>query len=110
MNLLDYYRTPQTEQMVQRWGERLEKLTIRDKLDATWLITTNVGHCESVGEIKSLSATQTEYGCLIEGTDDSEEFLTLLEQSNPSIEDLIAVAACLSTQMMHGIFLEEGEP
>jgi hypothetical protein len=107
MNLLDYLRNPQTQQMVQQWGERLEKLTICDKLDALWTIATHIGHCEQAGEIKMLSDTQSEYGCLIDGTTDSESFLTLLEQGNPSIEDLIAIIACLANQMYHGIYQEE---
>ena len=107
MNLLDYLRNAQTEAAVQQWGERLEKLTIRDKLDATWLIATNIGHCEQSGEVHSLAVTQDEYGCLIEGAADSETFLTLIEQSNPSVEDLLAIAACLTAQMCNGIYREE---
>lgn len=107
MNLLDYLRTPQTEQMVQQWGDRLERMSVRDKLDALWIIATHIGHCEQSGELKSISATQDEYGCLVEDTNDSESLLTLLEQAKPSIEDLLAVMACLASHLHSGIYKEE---
>jgi hypothetical protein len=107
MNLLDYYRNDQTEQMVQRWGERLEQMDIRDKLDAIWAIATNVGHCEQTNELKTLTQTQDEYGGLLEECPDSETFLTLLETSNPSINDLFAVMACLSAHLHGGLYRKE---
>lgn len=107
MNLLDFYRNAQTEAAVQQWGDRLERMTIRDKLDALWTIATHIGHCEQAGEIKTLADTQNEYGCLVEEANDSESFLALLEQSKPTIEDLLAVMACLSSHLHSGIYKGE---
>lgn len=106
MNLLDYLRNSQTELMVQQWGDRLERMSIKDKLDAIWAIATHIGHCEQSGELKTISQTQDEYGALLEDCTDSEKLLTLLEQSSPSINDLIAVMACLSAHLHSGVYQE----
>lgn len=107
MNLLDYLRNAQTEEAVKKWGDRLEKMDIRNKLDAIWSLATNIGHCEQTNELKALSATQEEYGGLLEECTDSEKFLSLLEKSNPSIEDLFAVMACLSSHLHGGIYQKD---
>lgn len=107
MNLLDFYRNDQAEQMVKRWGDRLEKMDIRDKLDALWTIATNVGHCELTTELKTLTDTQDEYGGLLEECPDSEIFLSLLEKSKPSINDLFAVMACLSAHLHSGLYRKD---
>lgn len=104
MNLTDFLNNQQTQQATQKWGDRLEKMGIRDKLDAIWSIATTIGFCDLTGQLKTLSQAGEEYGCLLEECPESEEFLSLLEKGKPTIEDLLAVMASLTAQLHAGFY------
>lgn len=109
MILTDYLNNAPMQQATEKWGDRLEGMPIRDKLDAVWSIATTIGYCDLTGQLKTLSQSGEEYGCLLEECPDSEEFLSLLEGAKPTIEELLAVMASLTAQL-HAGFYKGDEP
>jgi hypothetical protein len=107
MHLKDYYKGDAVDAMTAKWGDRLERMDARNKLDAIWTITTNIGHCDRDNEPHPIDATINQYGGLLTGTDQSEAFLELLMKDEPRIDALVAVLACLTAQL-HGGYYKKG--
>lgn len=106
--ITDYCDCPATHALSEKYGSMLQmQLTAKDKLDALWVILTAIGFSEVKGELMTLQATQAEWGVLMPDAPHSEEFLTILDNANPGVPDLLGIARVLAMHLHEGDYLHE---
>jgi hypothetical protein len=93
--------------LLNKYGEHLEKLTAKDKLDMLWVIITSIAASEKQGKMVTLGETQEEQGVIFDEAPNSEEALSLIDSANPGVPDLLAIAHVLAMHLHEGDYASE---
>lgn len=104
--LTEYLDIPLTRTLTEAYGEKLEKLTAQDKLEAAQIILTAIAWGDTLGTHKTIGDAYESFGAVYPNAPNTDHIAAFVDSSNTSIDDRIGLAAALCHQLYKGVYAD----